>query len=141
MTMAAVAETTAEGAVVVVVMTVVAVVVERILVGATIVAGTGLTIVAAAEDAEAMTMLDHERRIVDGAGVAQMIPWPRARLGTGHENSIRRAHARGGADHLIEVRRVRGRGADDTDALDDNGGRTDRDRRFEPGDDRRVNGR
>jgi hypothetical protein len=95
MTMAAVAETTAEGAVVVVVMTVVAVVVERILVGATIVAGTGLTIVAAAEDAEAMTMLDHERRIVDGAGVAQMIPWPRARLGTGHENSIRRAHARG----------------------------------------------
>ena len=44
-------------------------------------------------------------------------------------------------DHLIEVRRVRGRGMDDAGAQDDNGGRVDRDRRFEPGDDRRVNAR
>jgi hypothetical protein len=40
------------------------------------------------------------------------------------------------------MRNVRGRGADDILTLnDDNGGRVRRDNRFEPGDDRRINGR
>ncbi len=46
-----------------------------------------------------------------------------------------------GADDRLEVMRVRGRGADDAGTQDDNGGRLGRDRRFEPGDDRRINGR
>ncbi|MCD6071717.1 MAG: hypothetical protein K0S42_2233 [Microvirga sp.] len=46
-----------------------------------------------------------------------------------------------GADHVADVRRSRTRGADDPASVrDDNGGRLDRDKRFEPGDDRRVNG-
>ena len=47
-----------------------------------------------------------------------------------------------GADDLPALRRARGRGADDApDLTDDNGGRLNRDARFEPGDDRRINGR
>lgn len=46
-----------------------------------------------------------------------------------------------GADHVADVRGSRTRGADDPASVrDDNGGRLDRDKRFEPGDDRRVNG-
>ncbi|MET0741756.1 MAG: hypothetical protein ABWY78_00140, partial [Microvirga sp.] len=43
------------------------------------------------------------------------------------------------ADRLSEIRDVRGRGA--LTLTDDNGGRLARDRRLEPGDDRRANGR
>jgi hypothetical protein len=47
-----------------------------------------------------------------------------------------------GADHVADARRTRGRGSDDpASAQDDKGGRIDRDKRFEPGDDRRINGR
>ena len=64
-----------------------------------------------------------------------------ARPGTRTQDQHQTRTRTRGADDVADVRRARGRGTDDALSLkDDRGGRTARDARFEPGDDRRKNG-